>query len=315
MRAPSVIWEAAGRPDPRRKSAPASGQCYWCAAAIDVACRVDDVISDSFTDQDQALVRASPLLCRGCAWSMTGRPPDTLRLWSIGYREDGAPWPANHSAAKDLGPRIHAQNKADPSAFRALLREPPSTGAWVCSIADSGQIHTLPFAPVNGPGARYGVRYERSTIWTSAAEYRQIDDAIRELMTAGFSKDDIAGTPSPYRLTGATIEVWRRLQPALTPYRGGPLLDLALFLARKDKTDGDDRTTERVGDPIRNRDPVVDRRGEGEAPRLAGPDRGGAGGGGSVQRSLFGDDLDGGAQDPGGAAPGAHRKRATRPRG
>ena len=83
-RAAPTLWNAAGRPDPRRKILPASGRCYWCAATIDgQACKVDDVITDTFTDQDQAMARSSPWLCVGCSWSMTGRPPDTLRLWSI----------------------------------------------------------------------------------------------------------------------------------------------------------------------------------------------------------------------------------------
>jgi hypothetical protein len=284
----------------------------------DEACAVADVISDSFTDQDQALVSASPWLCRGCTWSMTGRPPDTLRLWTVVYREDGTSFPAAHPASKDLGPRIHLQNKADPSGARAILMAPPA-GRWVCSVADSGQIHTLPFAPVNDGAGRYGVRFERATIWTTPAEYRRIDAAIRELQAAGFSKEDIAGRPSPYRLTSETIAIWRRLEPTLAPYRGGPLLDLALFLTRKDKPDvtaqpADNRRPELVGDPLRDRDPLVDRQREDQADGLAGPDRGGTGDGGR-QRSLFGDDLLGGAQAPGRAAPGAHRQRAARARG
>ena len=123
MRAPPVLWSAAGYPSPRRETSPAVGRCYWCATAIDgLACPVADVISDSFTDQDQALERSSAWLCCACAWAMTGRPPDTLRLWSIAYAEDGRTWPANHPSAPNLGERIHLQNKADPSAFRALLR-------------------------------------------------------------------------------------------------------------------------------------------------------------------------------------------------
>lgn len=320
MRAPPLLWLAAGRPNPRRDVVAASGECYWCATRIvDEACHVADVISDSFTDQDQALVRHSPWLCPGCAWAMTGRPPDTLRLWTVVYREDGAPFPSAHPASKDLGPRIHLQNKADPSGARAILLVPP-VGRWICSVADSGQIHTLPFAPVNDGASRYGVRFERATIWTTPAEYRRIDDAIRELLAAGFSKEDIARRPAPYRLTGATIEIWRRIDPTLAPYRGGPLLDLALFLTRKDKTDAttaaaaDDRTTELVGDPIRDRDPSVDRRREDQADGLAITDRGGARDGGR-QRSLFGDGLFGGAQAPGDPAPGAHRQRTARRRG
>ena len=249
MRATAILWAAAGRPDPRRKTVPATGACYWCSIPITGddarACKVDDVITDTFTDQDQALMRSSPWLCPGCAWTMTGRPPDTLRLWSVLWRDDGWQRPDNHPAAKDLGPAIHLQNKADPSAFRAVLRDPPA-GRWLCSIADSGQIHTVPFAEVNHGAGRYSVRFERTTVWTTPEVYRLIDDTVSELVAAGFSKDDIAaGTPSPYRLTAETIPIWRSAMSRLAAYRGGHLLNLALFLFRKEKkTDEPARTRE-----------------------------------------------------------------------
>lgn len=239
MRAPSMIHAAAGRPHPRRDTILATGRCYWCASEIDgQACRVDDVVTDSFTDQDQALASTSPWLCIACSWAMTGRPPDTLRLWSIAYREDGVPWPANHPACTLPIGRIHAQNKADPSAFRSLLRTPPETGSWICSIAIGGQIHTLPFAPVNRGADRYGVRVERVTVWTTPRQYIAIDDAIAALLSAGYTKQDIAEEPFPGRLLTCGIDIWRAQQSVLAPWRGSGVLELALFLARKDKPNG-----------------------------------------------------------------------------
>jgi hypothetical protein len=256
---------------------------------------VQDVISDSFTDQDQALARSSAWLCVACTWAMTGRPPDTLRLWSLAYVEDGRTWPAGHPSAPSLGPMIHAQNKADPRAFRALLREPPP-GRWVCSIADSGQIHTAPFAPVNVGRGRYGVRYERTTIYTTAAQYVAVDDSIARLMTAGYTKQDIAEGPLPFRLAACGAAIWRAEQAVLAPFRGSPLLELALFLARKET---DDRR--RAPDDSHAPDPRDDaQRGPSEDPRdrLVEPrqERARDGEHQLEQLSLFG--LDDGAQAP-----------------
>jgi hypothetical protein len=243
MRAPPILHVAAGFPAPRRDTREAAGRCYWCASPIDGACcDVDDVITDSFTDQDQALVRDSALLCVACTWTMTGRPPDTLRLWSVAWREDGAAWPPSHDSAPKLGERIHLHNKGNPSAFRALLREPPSC-RWICSIADSGQIHTAPFARVNR-GERYCVRYERVDVHATAAQYRDADDACRDLMARGYTKLDILGEPHPSRLIACGLEAWRLGMRRLAPVRGSALLDLVLFLLRKDDCDDRRRANE-----------------------------------------------------------------------
>lgn len=299
MRAPTLLWLAAGRPSPRRETIVATGTCYWCASAIDgPCCEVADVISPSFTDQDQAHARSSPLLCVACAWSMTGRPPDTLRLWSIGYREDSVRWPPNHPSAPDFGQRIHAQNKADPSAFEAMLLAPPP-GRWVCSIANSGQIHTAPFAPVNEGAERWGVRFERSTIWTTTTEYRRLYTAVRTLMTAGFGKGEIAAEPSPGRLVRLGIKIWRAGDTVLRRYRGGPLLDLVLFLTRRKDTDyAERRNSDGVRGASRAGDDEISQHGKDPADCVVEPREVGAGDGGSDGRRPAADGVRDGTQAP-----------------
>lgn len=249
--APALLWRAAGCPDPRRSTSAAVGMCYWCASSIDgPACRVGDVITDSFTDQDQAFARGSPLLCVACSWAMTGRPPDTLRMWSLAYREDGAAMPPHHEACTVIPalPNVTAQNKADPSVFRGMLRSPPAAGQWFVSIADSGQVHVLPFAPVNSGKGRYGVRFERNTVWAYPDEYVRLDDAFGALMTAGFSKGEIeSGEPYVSRISVAG-DAWARHFPTIRPYVNSGLLGLVSFLIRKDKSDDDSREQ---GRPVR----------------------------------------------------------------
>ena len=267
MRAPSVLYAAAGRPDPRRKTKPARGRCWWCGDALSEACELDDVLTDSFTDQDQALVRSSPWLCVACTWAMTGRPPDTLRLWSIAWSETPREWPLNHESAPNLGTSIHLQNKADPSAFRALLRCPPS-GRWMCSIADSGQIHTAPFATVNRGAGRYSVRFERVNVVATPEQYRTVDDSISRLMAAGYTKQDIAEQPLPSRLIKCGLDLWRAEQEVLRPYRGSPLFDLALFLARKDQPTDDRRAEDASSNRAGARDDAQCTKGDDPPNRL-----------------------------------------------
>ena len=294
MRAPPVLHGAAGYPDPRRKTLPAEGQCWWCASPVTEAARLGDVLTDSFTDHDQALIPSSPWLCAACTWAMTGRPPDTLRLWSVMWCEDferafellalawtseplKIKWSANHEAAPDLGLKVHLHNKANTVAFRSLLRSPPA-GRWLCSIADSGQIHTLPFATVNRGAGRYAVRFERVTVYATPEQYRTIDDSISRLMAAGFSKQDIADQPFPSRLLKCGVDLWRAEQQVLCPFRGAPLFDLALFLARKDQPTDDRRAEAASSNGTGARDDAQRAEGGDPSPRLVGPSEERAGG-------------------------------------
>lgn len=235
--ATQLLWQAAGKPSPRKRVHGVFGEsCFWCGTKITQACRVADVCGASFTDWDCASVPSSLWMCEACAWSMTGRPPDTLRLWSIVYREDRDAAPS-HEKAMDLGPRIHLQNKADPSEFDAVLRDPPA-GPWVCSVADSGQIHVLPFARVNNGSGPWVVRFERFGVSSTPAEYGLVSDAMQALYEAGYSKADI-GTlqSSPSRLNRCGVALWRAQSDILRPYAGGGLFQLALFLRRRSHGD------------------------------------------------------------------------------
>lgn len=203
----------------------------WCGRGVrGSACRGKDVFGSSFTDHDVLARPSSPWVCVPCAWTLTGKPPDTLRLWSLVYREDRDA-AASHEKAPSLGPRIHLQNKADPSEADAVLRDPPDS-PWVCTVADSGKIHTVPFAQINA-GRAWTARFERWDVRSTSDEYARIADAMQALMDAGFSKADISGEPSPGRLLRCGMELWREHDATLRPYRGGPLFDLALFLRRK----------------------------------------------------------------------------------
>ncbi len=162
---------------------------------------------------------------------MTGRPPDTLRLWSLVYREDRAA-AVSHASAPNLGSYVHLQNKADPSEFDAILRDPPTT-TWICSIADGGKIHVVPHARINHGADTWCVRYERFNVHSNTAEYIKLAGAMQALLDVGFSKGDIKTEPSPGRLVRCGIDMWRTYDSLLRRYRGGALFEVALFLRRR----------------------------------------------------------------------------------
>jgi hypothetical protein len=237
-RATQLVYEAAGRPAPRKPvvSVGPGGTCYWCAGALgSQACRQSVVCGETFTDHDVAAAPESPWVCVACTWSMTGRPPDTLRLWSVLWIEADpflSPLPPSHPSAPALGPLVHLQNKADLSAFDEVLRRPPRT-RWVASVADSGKLHVFPHAVVNsGPGP-WRVRFERDDVLVDPGEYGRLADAVAEALAAGFYKSELlAVEPQPSRIARIGIESWRRYESAVARYRGGAVLDLAVFLSR-----------------------------------------------------------------------------------
>lgn len=236
-RATRVLHRAAGFPDPRKKVFPTRNlraPCYWCGMPLrDLACKTRDVCSASFTDHDVAVVPTSAFVCPSCTWCMTGRPPDTLRLWTVTFAP-GIPCPANHPKAQDLGAEIHLQNKKNPTHTVRVLREPPA-GDWVCSVADTGKIHVVPFALVNRGQGPWIVRFERENVRSDPTTFSNLHENVVALLDAGISKRSIKDgdmTVRQWRCPECR-RAWQSRYPAVKRYLGRPILRLVVFLARK----------------------------------------------------------------------------------
>lgn len=125
MRATRLLHLAAGLPDPRKPLYPAGGPCYWCGEPVgEVACRVRDACGASFTDHDAAVSPESPWICGGCTWAMTGRPPDTLRGWTLVYREDAGFLRNAEADASVLGPQLRLLRSGGGDVRDVLLHPP-----------------------------------------------------------------------------------------------------------------------------------------------------------------------------------------------
>src|SRR5690606_32084086 len=105
-------------------------------------------------------------------------------------------------------------------------------------IADSGKIHCLPHARINHGRGPWVVRYERVSVRSSPDEFAHVIHHAAQLYAGGFTKDDItSGRPHPSKLAKHGIDVWRRHATPLVPFVGGPLMDLAVALLRKETLD------------------------------------------------------------------------------
>ena len=239
-----ILYRLAGRPDCRKPVDDIAGRCAVCGNQADLTTATSKVLTTSFTDHDALRVPMSPRLCCACTWAMTGRPPVTMRLWTWLYRTDKS-LPASHPKCVHdwVKSPATACNKADVSAIWDLLLDPPKS-PWFASIADSGQLHVLPFAGVNR-GRAWTVRFDRVDIASTSYEFGRILHAAATLYAGGFIKEDIlTGRPHPSKLVKHGISLWRDNWRGLAPLQGSELLRLSVWLLRKDTVDEIRRRTD-----------------------------------------------------------------------
>lgn len=228
-----MAWDAAGSPSHAKATGAAAG-CVVCGTEHPRTVRAKDALGANF----DILTAARPDLgtvCEPCAWALAGKPPHTLRMWSI-LTAAATKLPASDPKAPyPTDGRLHLCNRRDQSAVIAALTDPPDD-VWACSIAVSGQKHLLPYTPVNYPGAaRVLVRFESAVVEAEAALVGRLVGACAALRLAGHGPDAIhAATPTVPALTREGLAAWRRRSPAIAPHANSPLLGMALHLTTKE---------------------------------------------------------------------------------
>lgn len=250
------IHKVIGQPEPTKNKGlrPSEGDelCLVCGFGYSHVMPAKNTISRTDTDLDKFKAPWSEVVCSACAWCSEGRPPDTLRMWSILYREDGqidnpglfrdyitqkaekADKTYSVQALLEAENRVCLANRADLSPYVITMLDPPDC-PWACCFADSGQIHLVRFATLN-QGDHYSVIFERDEIRTSAAEFGLVLWNVASLRSAGFHTEDIrTGVPHPRSLREQPL-VWFTHNTGTMRARSD-LLALCLFLCTKDWTD------------------------------------------------------------------------------
>ena len=238
MTAASAILHAdAGSLGISKATVPCDTDCAFCGAKITEGVRAKDAFGPGFTDWDKLARPGSAFVCVPCVWLMGGQPPNTFRLWSILYREDWTAPPSNPKAAYPHGPKTWCTSKGDMSRVIETLLDPPEC-PWIVSIADSGQIHTVPFATVNNGRDGWVIRYEREDVASHPREFATVLHHAVSLLAGGFIREDLATlAPHPSKLVKHGVDLWRRHAEPLKPYRRSPLLALAIIMCKKDEYD------------------------------------------------------------------------------
>lgn len=240
-----MIWSMAGHPlvidSVQRLVTDQPGTCAVTGGHYEQTAPIDKALGANFLDR--SLFHAhSPRVGPAALWVCCGKPPATLRMWSVVATPGVAVAPSNPKAWLQDVPGLCLTNRADPRPVTATLLNPP-VGDWVVTVAVSGQKHVVPYATINhGPGP-WAVRYESTTVTSDPGTFGRILTAAANLRAAGHSTDDVlAGTPSMAACkTPDDLEWWSRQSDILTQYAHSGLLSLALWCLTKE-TINDHRT-------------------------------------------------------------------------
>lgn len=182
---PQIVWLASGSPVVHECVA-ASGRCYVCVGELTRGELVTDWLGSSFTDQNRARYPTATHVCESCCYvhsrtaPVPGRPAKEGKKFGGNFR--------NYSHLWDERGYANASKGEKPMIREFLARE--HAGPWFAAIADSGQKHVLPFAPMNGPGRSGSVLMDEQLI--QVPQSLALVDAMTELLTLGVTKDELA---------------------------------------------------------------------------------------------------------------------------
>ena len=210
--------------------------CWVCGGEAQRSIDKTKWLGASYTSQNRVKSWQSTRVCEPCVVihsrtsEVPGRPPKEGKKFGGNWR--------NYSVLVEVVdgvPELVTASKGEKSIIREWLQR-RKKGMWFAALAESGQKHVLPSAPLNAEGIIGLVQFEETTI--PIGEDWSLLSAMEEALTQGVSKDAIG--------TGKyTVKQYQELEHAIEAFeaahaheRGGDWFDLALFLAQKREEDG-----------------------------------------------------------------------------
>ncbi|HEY9474599.1 MAG TPA: hypothetical protein VIS06_12210 [Mycobacteriales bacterium] len=277
--APVMVWELAGRPVRESLNPEAvPGVCAMCGRTVDVSMPTAKAIGGNFTDQYLLARPDSTRVCYACVWVCSGKPPDTVRMWTVAASEAAEFGPSHPKAPGWGNSHLLLTARNDMRQVVDLLADPPDAD-WVVSVAESGQKHHLPYARINHGTGQWTVRMDAVDVTATPGQFRTVLGHVLRLRAVKFSAGAIETLDPGNGLTAATLPVWRAHAEPLAPWRGSPLLHLTCFVIKKEHMDeyigrygaGDLDGRGGSGDPVLQ--PVAGQHGlgHGVSAGLAGP--------------------------------------------
>ncbi len=166
-------------------------------------------------------------------------------LWEAGWKSPafGVNGPA------ELG-YVNA-SKGEKPLIREFLRREHAMN-WFAALADSGQKHVLPFAPMNARGRAGMVLFDEQLI-RLPGELTLLDE-VTELLTDGITKDEIESGTYYVRTMRERRDAAQAFEAKRGRERGSGWFTLALWLAQRDEEEHERRSKEKEARDAGSRD-------------------------------------------------------------
>ena len=174
---PQIVWLAHG--SPAAEAAACSANCYLCAGLTSRGVAVGDWMGNNFTSQTLCRAPSSAWVCEACAYITSRTSPVIGRDAKEGKKFGGSF--RNYSHLWDERGYVNSSKGEKPLIREFLGRD--HRGPWFAAIADRGQKHVLPFAPMNGPGRSGLVLFDEVRV-PLATDHSLVGDCAA-LLTAG----------------------------------------------------------------------------------------------------------------------------------
>lgn len=186
----------------------------------------------SFVGQNRVRAPHASVICEACVYVMARSSPVPGRPAKDGKSPPN--W-RNFSVLVE-GDQLTTATKAEKPAILAFLRR-PHVHPWFAAIADSGQKHVVPYAPVNPPGSSGVVMFEEDVVRIPPqpdGQWQLISD-ISELLTAGATKAEVERGEYESWTWQRCGEHVRAFEERWSAYRNSKWMKLCLWLAQRDE--------------------------------------------------------------------------------
>lgn len=232
--ASQLLYEAIGSPAVADVVEHDPGPCWLCGGESRIGQVAEEWVGDCFSDRYRCAAPLAVHVCRACVYvcarttPVPGRPAKEGKTFGASFR--------NVSHLLDADGYTNASKGEKPTILSWLRRE--HSGAWFAAIADSGQIHTIPFCPVNSVGTRRGIVLFERAIVRLPVPYSvgwELVGRMTDLLTAGATKEEIERgdyTPRAWKLCGDKLAAF---EEHWAGKRGSPWFSLAIWLAQRDE--------------------------------------------------------------------------------
>ena len=193
---------------------PFEGYCYLCGEPTKHGMKLKKIFSNVFTDWNAGKCRTSTHVCPACCFTILTSPErHALRNFSH---------VANHE-------RLYLPNREE---LRGFLLNPPDP-PFVINIAVSQKKHIAFKGEVNYSRDVFTVMFEEMPVLIERKGFGKLLQLVEHFLY-GFTKTEIlTGEYNQKRILDFGLEAWEAFEDKVKPFRKNPILEVALFVAKK----------------------------------------------------------------------------------